>query len=282
MKSLNYYKISILGTLSIILVSASFAKSVDEIISSKKRAVLLITIYEKNNPKVRHEGTGFFVDGNGHFVTNQHVLETYIKDPANSPIQIQTEEGLEFTDIEILKCGNENKLDLCYGKINTDKKVYFFDPVNRSPTPSMNFAIVGHNGGYFSVKKGEVLKISKNVEDKYGVSITEQENRNTSMLELGKYDYANGFCKGDSGSPVFDIYSGDLLGVFTNCLSFKGGVKTKYAIDSKELYQFINSESKFNKFKIPVTHIYSKPNEKESSSEKGEEFEVERTSGKLQ
>lgn len=265
------------------LICLAFAKSPDAIIEGKKRAVFLITIRDKNNPKSRGVGGGFFTDNKGHFVTNLHIVEPYLQNPKNNLIQIQNIEGEEFKEVEILKCSNENKIDLCYGKIVSEKKIYFFDIVNRSPNKSQEFAIIGHNGDYFSVKKGNVVQQIVNVDEKYGVPLAEQDNRNTSMIQLGRYEYKNGSCKGDSGSPVFDIYTGDLFGIFTNCNGKKGEIRDKFAIDSKEIYKFINSDSKFLKFKIPSDHFYFKPIEtRESKPARGEEFEIERKTGKLE
>lgn len=286
-KIMKLYKIKIF-LLIFLNFNLALAKTPDEIIEGKKRAVFLITVYEKSGlKKSRFEGSGFFTDDKGHFVTNLHVLESYIKSPNDSLIQIQNSNGDEFTNIEIEKCGNENKIDLCYGKIITDKKIYFFDVLNRTATKTTGIAIIGHNGDYFSIKKGEVVNVETNVEDKFGIPKDDQENRNTSMIQLGKYEYKSGFCKGDSGSPVFDYLTGDLVGVFTNCVGKKGGEKFKYAIDSKEVYSFISRDSKFTKIKIPSNHIYIKPAKASiqpivSVPDKGDEFEEERRTGKLE
>lgn len=266
--------------------SFAFAILPEQIIESKKRAVLVITIYDKKNLKPWGVGSGFFTDGKGHFVTNYHIVEEFLSKPKDYLIQIQNQKGDEFGNVEIEKCENSNKIDLCYGSITTDKKNYYFDVLNRSPVKGQEVAIVGHNGDYFSVKKGKVAKIEVNVEEKFGVPISEQQNRNTSMIQLSDYDYKSGSCKGDSGSPVFDHYTGDLLGVFANCIGKKGDPRNKYAIDSKEVYSFINSDSKFIKVKILNDQIYTKPkplkNQEDVTPARGDEFETERETGKLE
>lgn len=267
----------------------AFAKSPEQIIELKKKATLLITVREKNL-SFRETGTGFFTDNKGHFVTNFHILERYLNNPKDFLVQFQVSTGEEFTDVEIERCSNDNKIDLCYGKINTDKKVYFFDVLNKSPTRSQVVSLIGHSHEeYFASKSGEVVSTELNVEEKYGVPFAERENRNTSMVEIGKYVCKNGTCKGDSGGPVFDSYSGDLVGIFCNTINKKNQDKKLYAIDSKEIYSFINGDTKFQKFKIPQEHFHFKPKaspvEKQpelSQPQKGEEFDNERKTGKLE
>lgn len=284
---MKHFRINIgLVSISILASTSVLAKSPDEVIEGKKRAVLVITLWERATGKPSIGG-GFFTDSKGHFITNLHVIEPYLKKRENYQIQIQNKKGEEFVDIEIEKCGSENKIDLCYGKILTDKKIYFFDVVNKSPSKTLGVALIGHNGEYFSVKKGEVVQVETNVEDKFGVPLVDQENRNTSMVQLGKYEYKSGTCKGDSGCPVFDYITGDLAGVFTNCIGKAGQTKNIYSIDSKEVYSFIYTDSKFTKFKIPIDHIYARPKltikkTKETSPGKGDEFEFERRTGELE
>lgn len=276
--SMKIFKISFIFILS---VSKTFALTPEQIMVAKKKATLLITVRDKNL-KYREVGAGFFTDNKGHFVTNFHVLENYINNPKDYLVQFQNSTGDEFTDVEIDRCRNENNIDLCYGKIATDKKVYFLDVNSRSPMKSQSISLIGHsNQEFFLDKKGEVQAIEFNVEEKYGIPFAERENRNTSMIEIGKYVCKNGSCKGDSGGPVFDSYSGDLVGVFCNTIGKKNQDKKIYAIDTKDVYSFINSDTKFVKFKIPPAHFHTMDRKSEATPKKGDEFEAELKSGKL-
>jgi V8-like Glu-specific endopeptidase len=292
-KIMKHYKIKafILLILTIVLTNTVLSKTIDEIIEGKKRAVILITVRDKNNPSNPGIGSGFFTDNKGHFVTNKHILDEYLADQKNTLVEFENIKGEKFTNVEIERCGNENNIDLCYGKITTDKKLYFFDVIDRTANKSQEFAIIGQNGDYFSVKKGEVIKQEIDVDAKFGVPLKDQENIHTSMIQLGKYEYKSGSCKGDSGSPVFDSYTGDLFGVFTNCIGVKGETRNKYAIDSKAVYTYINSISNFSKIKIPKEHFYEGKREsgvdqkkevEEVRPGKGEEFDMEKKTGKLE
>lgn len=286
---MKHFKNSIYISLLILLsINLAHARSIEQIIESKKKATLLITVREKNL-KYKEIGTGFFTDNKGHFVTNYHVLESYLNKPKDFLVQFQTSDGEEFSDVEIEKCSNNNKIDLCYGKIETSKKIYFFDVLNRSPVRSQMISLIGHsNEDYFASKSGEVFSLDSNVEEKTGTSFEDRENRNTSMVEIGKYVCKNGSCNGDSGGPVFDPFTGDLLGVFCNGIGKKNQEKKLYAIDTKEVYAFINSDSKFIKFKIPNEHFHFKPIkvsadvQKKVMPGKGDEFEFERRTGQLE
>jgi hypothetical protein len=68
------------------------------------------------------------------------------------------------------------------------------------------------------------------------------------------------------------------LGVMCSNFGNKNHEKKIYAIDTKEVYSFINSESTFQKFNIPKEHFY----QKEKKPDIGQEFEIERKTGKLE
>lgn len=276
-------------TLLLFLVSAlAIAKSPDEIIEGKKRAVLLITVYEKQTGKRLSEGGGFFVDNKGHFITNYHVIEDFLARPDKLQLRFQDMHGEDFEDVEILRCRNEQKIDLCYGQIKADRKIYFMDVTTKAPNKTQGIAIVGHNqSNYFSVRKGEVADFIQNSGEKFGVPVSDRDNINIPMVELSKYDYPEGKCKGDSGCPVFDYFTGDLIGVFTICYKGKqSGDVHKLSIDTRSVYSFISSDSKLNAFKIPSEAIYKRPKAEKTDDretfERGREFEIERKSGKLQ
>lgn len=277
---------SILKILFLVFVQVAYSKTPDEVIEGKKRAVLLITVHDKMSGKRISNGGGFFVDNKGHFVTNYHVIEEFLARPEKFQLRFQDINGDEFDDVEILRCGNEQKIDLCYGLIRAGRKIYFLDVTNRTPNKTQAVAIVGHNNlNYFSVRKGEVGDLIQNSGEKFGVPFNERDNINVPMIELTHYDYPNGKCKGDSGCPVFDVFSGDLLGVFTICYSGKeSGVVHKLAIDTRSVYSFIGSDSKLNYFRIPKDSIYKKPNPAsvEDKIERGREFDLEKKTGKLQ
>jgi len=274
-------------TLLCFFLQLAFAKGPDEIIEGKKRAVLLITVHDKATGKRISNGGGFFVDAKGHFITNFHVIEDFLAKPDKFQLRFQDINGDEFDDIEIIRCRNDQKIDLCYGQIKAERKIYFIDVSNKTPNKTQGVAIIGHNNlNYFSVRKGEVGDIIQNSGEKFGVPLSDRDNINVPMIELTKYDYPNGKCKGDSGCPVFDFFSGDLVGVFTICYSGKeSGIVHKLAIDTRSVYSFIGSDSKLNYFRIPKDSIYKKPKVDEKTDkefERGSEFEIEKKTGKLQ
>lgn len=271
----------------IILPQVALSKGPDELIEGKKRAVLLITVHDKITGKGVFEGGGFFVDSKGHFITNHHVIRDFLQAPDKYLLRLQDAKEDEFDDVEILKCGNEQKIDLCYGHIRATKKIYFFDVTNRAPNKTQGMAIIGHNNSnHFSIRKGEVKDFVQNAGEKYRIPLDKRINLNVPMIEVGNYEYANGKCRGDSGSPVFDYFTGDLLGVFTECNTDKETREVhKLAIDTRAVYSFINTDSKMNYFKLPKDSIYKAP--KETVKEmvefgRGREFEAEQKNGKPQ
>jgi serine protease Do len=68
-------KFSLKCLLFIILASNSFAEvDLTNLVENIRPAVVTVITYDKDKKPLRH-GSGFFIDANGHLVTNYHVLE---------------------------------------------------------------------------------------------------------------------------------------------------------------------------------------------------------------
>lgn len=206
-------------------------KSVDQILKLKKDSTLKIEIRD-DVKKESHVSTGFFVGRDGRFVTVHHDLRDYYFSNKNTKIKISNLNGEEYFDYVFEGCSNDNKIDICTGKILSIKSTPFFEAIGNTHKQGDIFTSIGHctegQKEEYSVKKGEIKLTTNNYQYKFNRP-TDSENRNTLLIEVNLKR-----CVGDSGGPLFDPFTGALIGMY----SF--GLKDHYfAISSLEISKLL-------------------------------------------
>jgi serine protease Do len=146
-------------------------------------------------------GSGFIVDGAGHIVTNQHVVER----AADLKIQVTTNDGKTYNAHYIT--GDENK-DLAFVKVDAKGPFPFINLDNISPNLlGETVIVVGNAVGYGSSISRGVLSATKR-------NITVD---NVDYKDLVQTDAA--INPGNSGGPLIDI-SGRLVGISSAKMAF--------------------------------------------------------------
>jgi len=234
-------------------------KSEKQIMELKKKAILKIEILDSKT-NTTFVSAGFFTSKDGRFMTVHHDLRDHFLDNPNSKIRISNSEKEEFTDVVIEGCGNANSIDACTGKINNVQVKSYFE-FNQTPRKEFeNFSSIGHcelyqgkSVGEFNVKSGSIKGLTKSLQSKYG-TFTSKQNSNTSLFEVSLPA-----CVGDSGGPVFDPYTGSLLGMYTEAIKKKDSLNFEhyFAIDSNELVLLFNSNKDKSLIAIPKSRVHS-------------------------
>ena len=173
---------------------------------------------DKNqNPSKGSVGTGFFVDNQGHIITNYHVVKS---NENKSKIMFKNEETKvslvafdEILDIALLKAKVKNKNYIKFS--------------NSSPTKAQNILVAGYPYGK---DISDDLKITSGI-----INSLKGIKNNTSMLQI---DAAVN--PGNSGGPIVDKETGSLVGVATMKLS-KDYTKAAYGVESENINYGIKS-----------------------------------------
>ncbi len=154
----------------------------------------------ENRQRMQAEGSGFFIDGDGHIVTNNHVVQD-----ADS-VKIRLAGGEEF-DAEIV--GTDPLTDLAVLKVepmSNQPYVEFADDVNLRVGDDV-LAVGNPYGLGGTVTKGIVSAIGG-------------QNRENQYLDFIQIDAP--INRGNSGGPTFD-FAGRVVGVNTAIYSPTGG-----------------------------------------------------------
>jgi S1-C subfamily serine protease len=146
-------------------------------------------------------GSGFMVDGAGHIVTNQHVVDR----AADLKIEVLTHDGKTHRARFVT---GDDKTDLAFIKIETDKPLPFVDLNHLSPNLlGQTVMVVGNALGYgSSISRGVLSGVKRD--------ITIEEITYSDLLQT---DAA--INPGNSGGPVIDI-NGALVGVSSAKMAF--------------------------------------------------------------
>ena len=173
-------------------------------------------------------GTGFFVDNKGHLITNYHVIKS-----SNNKAKIlfnheETETNLiaydELLDLALLKAKVKNK--------------NFIKFSNKSPKKAQSILVAGYPYGKFV---SDDLKITSGI-----INSLKGIRNNTSMLQIDAT-----VNPGNSGGPIVDKMSGNLVGVatmklakaFTKEVFGEEGENTNYGIKSSQVRDFLEANN---------------------------------------
>lgn len=155
---------------------------------------------EEGVQRAEAQGSGFFVDNNGHVITNHHVIAD-----AKS-VKISLSDGTEY-DAEIV--GSDERTDLAVLKVKSDDKFTYVPLADDSSLRVGDWVVAVGNpfglGG--TVTTGIVSAIGG-------------RNREQQYLDLIQIDAA--INRGNSGGPAFDL-TGRVIGVNVAIYSPNGG-----------------------------------------------------------
>ncbi|MFL6539106.1 MAG: trypsin-like peptidase domain-containing protein [Chthoniobacterales bacterium] len=146
-------------------------------------------------------GSGFIVDGDGHIVTNQHVVTR----AADLKIEVTTNDGKTHAAHYIT--GDEKK-DLAFIKIDAKEQFPFVDLNNISPNLlGETVIVVGNAVGYGSSVSRGVLSATHR-----DITIEEVDYKNLVQTDAA-------INPGNSGGPIIDL-SGRLVGISSAKMAF--------------------------------------------------------------
>jgi hypothetical protein len=176
----------------IILTSNVYALTPKEIYEKYAKAVVRIDIYYQGVPL--SFGSGFFISGKGHLVSNAHVIELAFK-PGYSAI-ITTKEGKEFRnkDIKVAGCRDPRYIDLCLLKVNALTPHWI--PVDQSPiTPGEKISVIGHpRGNEWTISEGIISGLRK-----FNSNYIKTNDPKTAIKEV---QISAPVSPGNSGGPI--------------------------------------------------------------------------------
>ncbi|MBT7608425.1 MAG: trypsin-like peptidase domain-containing protein [Bacteriovoracaceae bacterium] len=204
-------------------------KSEKDVIKLRMKAGLRIT--ELKNKKKINLGSGFFVGDEGYFLTNHHVVKNALSDK-KVLLEVQTRNGKRLSDIRMIKCSDERKIDLCIFRVNGFKPKSYFVLNENSISIGQRNILIGHCHLFpWKIKSGKTLKVWKDIESKIGLS----KLGTGSPVEMVEGSFKP--CPGDSGAALFSSNKGILLGMITE--GYKTSSKTyQVAISNKELFKY--------------------------------------------
>jgi hypothetical protein len=167
-----------------------------ELFQKARQASLLIVSYAgdlEKNLGVQYYGTGFFINKEGYFVTNAHI----IKPGKKNKLWFQAYNKEVIISPEIIKC--DKIIDLCLMKAIDFKPEKFISYSNDFVMGAGNpIFSIGHCNEKYSLKKGVFLKRVDKISDYFDI-----RNADFSGLVFDPNKFP--ICPGDSGGAIFAI-----------------------------------------------------------------------------
>jgi S1-C subfamily serine protease len=152
-------------------------------------------------------GTGFFVDNEGTFVTNNHVVDAAMG--AGFRLRVTTADGKTFDDVEYGLC-KASPIDLCVFRVKYNPPVHIsLASTSEIPEVGNEVFVIGHPRGYdFSLTNGVVNGLRK-------IPVkTTAANGSESVSEREEIQISAPVSHGNSGGPILGK-KGQLFGVAT-------------------------------------------------------------------
>jgi len=178
-----------------------------ELVKKVKPATGLIITYDEND-NVLKQGSGFFIDSNGCFATNYHVIKNAYSAIIKTPNkQIYAVDGILASNIDA---------DIVKLKVDTNSEtLIFLTPLNYIPDPGEDVVVVG-------TPKGLEATVSKGI-----ISAVRDIPGTGKIIQISAE-----ISPGSSGSPVMDM-NGNVIGVAT--FQITDGQALNFAISSEIL-----------------------------------------------
>ncbi len=198
---------------------------IKKIINKNRNAVILVDLQmpgEGTQKKISIRGTGFIISEDGKFITNAHVYKQILENElqymgVSVPAAIHEKKFMQYEryPIKLLKLDEEN--DIALMQIVSDKK----------------FETVGEIGDSESVSEGEeVIYIGyplaiEMLNMGFGITMTTNKCIISSIKRRGVDGSLHFFLidshvnNGSSGSPVFSVETGKIIGIISAKISSK-------------------------------------------------------------
>lgn len=179
------------------------ALTVQEITERIRVSVIKVICYDIDGVTQTSQGSGFFIDNKGTFITNAHVVENAIV------IKIQNYLGMTY-DVDVMFAFNDNNSDYAVCRASD---YYRSQPVE--------FAT--------SAKAGDTVYALGYPNNVFEISVTEGKITNTDAIKGTKHFYANDaeIDHGSSGGVLVDAM-GKVLGITTGSIVGGAYLALKY------------------------------------------------------
>lgn len=212
-------------------VQLSAAMTPKELFEKYKHAVVRIDLYYQG---IRVSlGSGFFVSGDGHLITNTHVIKEY--SITGIQIEISTFEGKVFTtkDIQIASHGGGKAMDFSLLKIPFAPKTWVnLDSAYEAPIGEQVIAIGHPQGLNYTLTNGLVsAQQIKKVRDRLGKEIGSFTQIQVSVP----------ISPGNSGGPVLNM-DGKLVAISTSVHAGHLSQNLNFGISGRDAYQGVEYE----------------------------------------
>lgn len=189
----------------------------------KKKKKQEQTADNSNNNNLYYSGTAFFIDRAGHLITNYHVVSSCKKNPKII---------YKNKDIEAKILAHDEKLDLALLKVNSNNENFISLSDNNAKKMQSIIAAGFPHGKEFN----DDLQLTSG-----HVSSLKGFRNSTALLQI---DAA--LNQGNSGGPIVDKKTGELLAVAVAGLRKDMSEGINYGIKSSQLKDFLES----NKIKL--------------------------------
>lgn len=220
----------IVGAAWLGVAAASMADSLPDVISRIKPSVLAVGFYkETQNPRFGFRGTGFVVGDGNLLVTNAHVIERVGEAANDGSVVVHSRDGVggqgRIRRAEVIEVDKAHDLALLRfegnplpafelgkaGSVREGQSVAF---VGFPLGGVLGFAPVTHRGMVSSITTVALPSpTARQLDDR---TINRLREGTFEVLQLDATAYP-----GNSGGPLFDVETGELLGV-VNMVTLKG------------------------------------------------------------
>jgi len=200
--------------------------NIQHIIERNKKAIILIDVaipQENNQTKVGIKGTGFIISADGKFITNAHVVKQIAPDEqkhsgVSVPAHVDQKNLTRYERYSIKLLGIDEENDVALMQIVSDKK---------------DFHTVEGLGDSESIREGDEIAFIgyplavELLNMGFGITMTTNRSIVSSLKRRGVDGSFHFFLidghinNGSSGSPVFSVETGKVVGIASAKISAK-------------------------------------------------------------
>jgi len=227
----------------------------------KKIQPAIVTIFTYDiRGKEKSIGTGFFINSEGHFLTNYHVLKDAIR------VELKTHEGLSYTMKRVI---SQDKIgDLAIGEVKSPVNISYLKFCNAPAEIGQRIIVIGSPMG-----------LEQTLSDGLVSAIRHIPNLG-NILQI-----TAPISPGSSGSPVVNMES-EVIGVAT--FLFKEGQNLNFAIPSSRALELLTSsevkKAKINDYKkkLPDESVPSLEQMPKASNGKEDKYLIDYLGNKIE